>query len=282
MKISKDAKQIALNLLKKKFPDKKIKTMKPLHAGYTNFSYFVILSDNSHWQVRIPHDNNIINRKTEAGVLKLIGNKEFEYFDDKTGIAIKKWTTARTPGYFTVRNKEFNEKLLRQIKDIHAVKVPSKLPIKSLNFDTYNENLYRLRFIYQKKFLCILDRHRDDKLVLNHTDINPKNILYTKDKRVVLIDFEWAALANDYWDYANYVRESGINYRNIEWEKYINNFELKKFQEVLYVSCVYAYLWTYAMPQTPKIIAYRKRTYKQIKKYYHGVVNLEHDIIKPL
>jgi thiamine kinase-like enzyme len=108
--------------------------------------------------------------------------------------------------------------------------------------------------------------------VINHTDINPNNILVLlPSNKIHLIDFEWVGLASDYWDYANFIRETNLNYKNISWDKYIANFDINILKQYIYITSVFAYLWTFNMPQTPKIIKYRSLTKKQILDHYNDV-----------
>lgn len=276
LKSTDDIRTKALKIVAKVFPKEDIKNvnLKDIHDGYTNFSFLFTASDGKMYQIRIPHDNNIINRKLEHEILKKLNDTNFIYFDDKTGIAVKKWVEGKNPTWLTTRSRGFANRVFNLIKKIHEFKIQTK-GISTIDYDLYNDNLYRLDFIYQKKFLCLLDRRKDDPKVLNHSDLNPLNILKLKNGGIYFIDFEWSCLNSDYWDYANYIRETNTHYWVSDLRHYIKDFNHQLLKDYLFLSSVYAYLWTYAMPESPKLLKYRKQTLKQIKRYYHGVINYD-------
>lgn len=267
---------LAYSTFLKVFPSKadKIKTIKDIHSGYTNNSYLFILDDGTKYQVRIPHPLELIDRKVEYKTLELTGNDIFKYFDQKTGIAIKKWIEGKNPKRRVYKSDYFNNLLFKKIKKIHQVKVTSSLKVTPINFGKYNEYLPYLKFEYQKKYLCLLDRRRNETVVLTHSDINPLNVIYD-GKKVHIIDFEWCCLASPYWDYANWIRETNLNIDKIDWNKYIPNFDKEKLSDFIFLSAVFAHLWTYVMPRTPKMKRYRKKTLKQIRRAYKYVIHHE-------
>lgn len=267
----------ALELLKKVLGKKNglIKSIKPIHTGYTNQSFVVEYENGKKYQVRLPHCGDLINRNNEFKVLTLVGQKKiFTYFDVKTGIAIKEWIPGSTPTIPMFKQWRYIDDLFTKIKKIHNMKLPRQHGIAKFNLDAYNENLFHLKLKYQTKFLEIVDLYREDPLVLNHTDINAQNlILDKKTGKLTIIDFEWCGLVTDYWDYANFIRESGIKYGNINWEKYIPNFDMKKLKDYIYASAVLAHLWTWAMPETRRILRYRRKTLRQVIWYSRGVID---------
>lgn len=251
-----------------------IVSMKPIHRGYTNFSYIVLFENGKKYQVRLPHCGSLINRKNEYTILSLLDDKNFIYFDTKTGIAVKKWIEGKNPKISAWRQWKQVDQLFSTIKKIHSLNIPADAKFKKIDYDSYNDNLYRLKLSYQTKYLSIVDQIRTEPVVINHTDINRENIVVGDDGKLHIIDYEWTGLANDYWDYANFIRESRILwYPNVDWKKYINNFDMRKLKEFIFVSSVFAYLWTWKMEQTPRIKKYRKRTLRQVRYYGRGIIN---------
>lgn len=276
MKQIKNYKEYTIKLLQDVFMGKngEITSMHAIHNGYTNYSYVVTFENGKKYQVRLPHCGNLINRSNEYQVLSLLGNQDFIYFDIKTGIGVKEWIDGKSPRipYFW-KWKQVDD-LFTQIRKIHQTKVPFDVKLKKLNFDLYNQNLFKLKLAYQTKFLSIIETYKGDEMVLSHTDINAPNLILDKNKKLHIIDFEWCALASDYWDYANFIRESRITwYGLIDWNKYIDNFDMNKLKDYIFASSVFAYLWTYMMPQTKKMIKYRRRTLRQVVWYGRGVIN---------
>jgi hypothetical protein len=84
-------KQRAINLFinNTKFKSHEIKSINHIHNGYTNNSFKITLINNQQYQIRLANDNGLVNRKNELAILKNINNKDFIYFDVKTGNAIK-------------------------------------------------------------------------------------------------------------------------------------------------------------------------------------------------
>ncbi len=272
MKQIKDNKKFCINLLHKVFGNKngKISSIKEIHNGYTNISFDVVYENKQRYQVRIPHCGDLINREAEYQVLKLVHDINYVYFDPKSGVAIKQWINGKTPKFGWNRGYKYLNVLFNKINELHKLQPKNKKFFNKTSFDQYNENLYRLRFDYQQKYLRLMDTYKEDKYVISHTDINPDNMIVNKRGSIFLIDYEWVAIAPEYWDYANFIRESRINYNRVEWGKYIENFDLDKLKNYIFLTSVYAYLWTWAMPQTRKILRYRRRTLRQIRWYAYG------------
>ncbi len=266
--------EYAQNLLKKVFEDKngKVISMEDIHSGYTNISYLATFENGKKYQVRIPHRSDLINRANEHQIISLMGDQKFVYFDARTGVAIKEWIEGTNPKIYSWKKWKHTDELFSLIKKIHQLKLPKENTFKPINFDVYNDNLYRLDLKFQTKYLGIIDKYREDPTVVSHTDINALNIIIDNNKKLHLIDYEWCGLASDYWDYANFIREARLWwYESIDWKKYIANFNMQKLKNYIFVCSVFAYLWTWTMPQTNKIIKYRKRTIRQIHWYSRGL-----------
>lgn len=268
-------KQFVVELLKKVFNGKngEITTMKPIHRGYTNHSYLVVFTNGKKYQVRIPHCGKLLNRSNEKMMLTLLKDQNFVYFDVKTGIAIKNWIEGKNPRIAVWKRWKHADNLFTQIKKIHQLTLPKGHKFKKLNFDSYNKNLYRLKFEYQTKYLSILETYCEDSYVLSHTDINAQNMIVDVKGKLHLIDFEWCSLAPEYWDYANFIRENRIKFSYLDWNKYIPNFDMQKLRDYIFASAVFAFLWTWEMPQTRRIKRYRRRTIRQIRWYDRWALN---------
>lgn len=270
-----EQKELVIKLVTKYVKNKTpISSVKPIHLGYTNQSYVVTYDDGVKYQVRLPHCGNLLNRANEKLIHDLRGDDSFVYFDVKTGNAIKRWIPGKPPRVpFWSKWRKVDE-LFSAIKKIHQIKPPKNHRFKKIDYEAYSFNLYRLKLTYQTKFMSIIDTYKNDSVVLNHTDINPQNLILDDNDKLHIIDFEWAGLASDYWDYANFIRESGIMwFEKINWNKYIDNFDLQKLKDYIYVCSIYAYLWTWYMPQTRKIKRYRQKALRQIYYYSKGVIS---------
>lgn len=276
MKKIDNPKEYTVKLLQDVFMGKngEVSSIKPIHRGYTNFSYIVQFENGKTYQVRLPHCGDLINRANEYQVLSLMDDDSFVYFDVKTGIAVKKWIDGKNPRIPFRRKWKLGDQLFGLIKKLHDKPLPADSKFKKINFDVYNQNLYRLKLAYQAKFLSLIDQYKTDEVVLSHTDINRQNMIQDKQDKLYLIDYEWCGLASDYWDFANFIRESRILwYKDVDWKKYIANFDMQKLKNYIFVCSVYAYLWTWVMPDSKKIRWYRKRTLRQIHYYARGVID---------
>lgn len=254
----------------KKYPNsqEKIASIKQIHSGYTNYSFLFTLKNKTKFQVRIPNDGNLVDRYCEYQIIKLLNDKNFVYYDTKTGIAIKKWIEGTNPKITNAKSPIFLNKLFKQIYQIHKLSKKHYTKFKTLNFAFYNTNVHQLPPIARKKYLKLYNQHKNDPVVINHSDINLANIVLSKQNQIHLIDFEWVILAPDYWDYANFFREQLLPLKYAKLlNKYIKNFSFDVFCEFVFLCTCFAYLWTFKMPKTTKIINYRKLQLKKIQKY---------------
>ena len=84
---------------------KDIKSVKEIHHGFTNKSFFLITIDNLKWQIRFSGLNEVVDRKNELEILKIIKDENVIYYDE-IGNFIKKWINGRTLSLiFNKKNK---------------------------------------------------------------------------------------------------------------------------------------------------------------------------------
>ena len=244
-------KEILFKALKNKKLE--IKCIARILTGYTNSSFLVTLTNKKMYVVRIPTNLSLIDREKEHQVLKKLNNDKDIYFDKKSGIYVKEWIDGVNP--VISKKWKYIDQLFTFIKKLHSVQLSGLSKLKSLTLS--NKNLKTLRPNISKLYLSLIKKYKKDKLVLNHCDINASNIIQN-GTQLYVIDYEWSALANDYWDYANFIRETKIDFKKIKWDKYIQNFDLSKLLNFIFMTTVYAYLWTWQVTQTPRILEYRK------------------------
>lgn len=261
---------LAKKVFFKKYPNSqgKVADVKQIHCGYTNYSFLFTLKNKTKFQVRIPNDGQLIDRYCEYQIIKLLKNKSFVYYDVKTGIAIKKWIEGINPKVVHTKSPVFLNKLFKQIYFIHKLPKNHYSKFKTIDFTFYNTNVNQLPVKVREIYLKLYSKHKNDPVVINHSDINLANIVLSKQKEVHLIDFEWVILAPDYWDYANFFREQLLPFKYAKLlNKYIKNYNFMVFCEFVFLTTCFAYLWTFKMPQTTKIANYRKLQMKKIQKY---------------
>lgn len=67
------------------------------------------------------------------------------------------------------------------------------------------------------KFIDFIASHQHEDLVSCHRDLDPRNILITKNEKY-LIDFEYSGSLNEYWDWGALVSEQELHFGNTDWK----------------------------------------------------------------
>jgi thiamine kinase-like enzyme len=99
--------------------------------------------------------------------------------------------------------------------------------------------------------------------------LNSDNLLLSKPKEIIFIDYEWGRLNNKYWDIANFIRESNLSLQAIKHIlTYDKSLDKNILNDFIYICTNYAYQWTFNMKQTKKILMCRKINLAKLNKYY--------------
>lgn len=250
-----------------KFKSHQIKLIKHIHKGYTNISFLIILINNQKYQVRLANDNGIVNRKSELAILKNIHNKNFLYYDIKTGNAIKEWIDGVNPTNSEINSKIFLDIFSSELNKLHSCKNLNGV-INHDYFEFVKIARNKISNTHLTKYLNLLSKYKNLKLVLSHNDLSQDNLLWNeKEKRIFFIDYEWARMNNQYWDIANFIRESNLKKTYIKYLAHINKLDYQILKDFIYICTNYALQWTFAMPQTTKILTYRKKLLIKLNKY---------------
>jgi thiamine kinase-like enzyme len=203
----------------------------------------------------------------ELAALKNIHNKDFVYYDVKTGNAIKKWIDGYNPNDDEVNSKQFLDCFTKRLQKLHSTK--NKYGV--INHDHYEF----IKFVKNKlsqahivKYKNLIEKYKNLKLVLSHNDLSHDNLLVNKQDNVIyFIDYEWARMNNKYWDVANFIRETNLKKKWIKYLASANKLDLTILNDFIYICINYAYQWTFAMPQTSKILSYRKKILNKLKEF---------------
>lgn len=251
-----------------KFNEDDILKIKRIHKGYTNISFMFTLKTCEKFQIRISQNNKIVKRNNEFNVLSLIKNNDYLYFDE-FGNAIKKWIYGRNPK-FIFHKKKLLKALIYEIEDFHQID-PSPNIIVHDYWEYYCNCIERQFPHYSLKYKELVQKYSKLPLVLSHNDINPLNVVYNKkNNKMTLIDFEWGRKNNQYWDYANFFKETNLN---IKWIDYIcfvsKKLEKKILIDFLFISTFFAYQWTFHINNSKKIENYRKKILKKLDYYFN-------------
>ena len=250
-----------------KYRQEDIADIKQIHNGYVNISFLFILKNQVKYQIRLSSGVKLVNRKAEYEILKLTKNEDFIYYDKKTGNAIKKWIDGSHPNKKEILKRKFIKNLVGEIKKLHNIKITST-SIPKIDYGLYNKNIDKLDSNIKSCYLKLLDKYQNLPLVINHSDINSQNLIVDKKFNVHLIDWEWTTLNNDYWDYANFIREEYIPINKIKlFTRYNKKLDINILQDHIFICCTFALLWTHAMDQTDKIKQYNQKLIKQVNMY---------------
>ena len=214
-----------------------------VHSGYTNISYKVSDGKNL-WQVRIPKQK-VVNWDKEKQVYSLLYEKN-KCFISKEGVLIKKWIEGKTIQSW---NLETSKEVFNSIREFHKIKPSTD---EKLDFMKYKKYFNKLDENTKNKYLSLINKYKDDKLVYCHNDINKKNVILNGDK-LSLIDFEWSCYGPEYFEFAQLKFTEGITLKTLDQNK-LSDYE--------FMYKIYAYLWTFEMPFSFKMYKLRKHLKK--------------------
>jgi thiamine kinase-like enzyme len=195
--------------------------------GFNNISYLLETANKS-YIIRVFKSNESVNIsrefefKTQKKAYKqniapkpIFLNGEFMIYEYSKGIHKSKL-------------KKSNIKTLaKQIKKLHKIKVKAKtynLKSDLSNYKTYLKDKESKKLINQSiKSLKKLKKFKKH-LVLTHHDLNPKNIIFNKNK-IKIIDWEYAGVNDRFFDLASICIEFNLNKK--EEKLFLDNY-LKK------------------------------------------------------
>ena len=213
--------------------------------GYVNDSFKVKI-DGKYYQKRVPKFS-VADWVNEKKVYENLGY-EIDYKEDGVfykpwikGSIVKRWTPKKIESLKQAINKFHNENSKGVVKhDWNA-------------YDEYKENISKEMFSEFNKNIKEINKL---KTCLSHNDINGRNVLWS-DKKIILIDFEWARINNIYFDYAQFEIAEGISILPIDMDK-------PKYDLVFRTSLIYFYLWTFSMEDSKKLLNLRKKYQKML------------------
>jgi thiamine kinase-like enzyme len=205
----------------------KVKSAKLLPVGLTNDDYLITTLDNKAFILRMPKAENykLFNYANEDKIIKLVGKTgldvETYYFDNIRGIKITNYIPNLNSYKASSLTKQTKLKLVADgIAQIHKLKTKS-----SIKFNPF-ERLAKYKKIANKKLFNdeqeVIDSCYNDyintKHVLSHNDLVDGNLLFN-DKRLYIIDYEYAGYNHPLFDAASFLSEN-----NIESKKDIVSF----------------------------------------------------------
>lgn len=250
-----------------KYSKEDILDIQQIHHGFTNKSFLFTTKDNCKFQVRLGGSNDVVDRRNEALIIKLVDNGNYIHLD-QYGNAVKKWIDGEKPSFSGFNKKKLLKLLSDEIKKMHEIDIKNSNIIRHDYFAFWNKAILEPK--HADKYKQLFEKYKNLPLVLSHNDINPNNMLYNKDEdKIYLIDFEWGRINNAYWDYANFFRESNLKLKYFDYMiSFDKSLDLKTAREFIYICTNFALQWTYGMQETPKILEYRKLMLEHLEKFW--------------
>lgn len=202
------------------------------NQGYCNINYHLKTSNNSYVLREFKSDDTVnISRDFEFKIQKKAFKKGFAskpvYLDKNKEFMIYKFLDGK---HKEKLYKNELEDLVKTLKKLHKIKANTKV----LNLKSELKKYKYLNSTEAKKSLAIcknelknLEKH-EKSIVICHHDLNPKNILFTKNS-IKFIDWEYAGLNDSFFDLATICFEFKLSkkYRVYLLKKYLKNFTQK-------------------------------------------------------
>lgn len=230
---------------------KNVRTSFYLETGFSNKNYLI----NDAFVIRIPRENPdpTLNFAKEKNVYDAIQNlsisEKILNFNTDTGIKISKFVH-NTRKYVETPTNEQILYVAKKLKKLHSSNIVVPFGYMMFNkLKVYKEGINKELFLNQNYENKILKEVRKifakTPMTLCHNDLVKDNLLF-KFNDVVIIDWEYAAMNNPYFDLASFISENNLSeeQENFFLSKYFgykyNQIKKKrvdifiKFQDILF------------------------------------------------
>lgn len=186
------------------------------------------------------HVAGMVDRKLEKFHLDLAGRNnltnENAYFDVESGIKINKYIDGSSLNHTSSYDIKKVAKLMKSFHSLNPLSGVEYAPFERLK-DYQNEaakyQQLSTDYITLRNFLFAnMDLIKNDKQVISHNDAQKSNILKSVDDEYFLIDFEFAADNDEYYDIATFGNdhvEEGVQLLYAYLNGNVENDDLKKY-----------------------------------------------------
>ncbi|MGL4647217.1 MAG: phosphotransferase [Mycoplasmoidaceae bacterium] len=248
--------------------EKDIIKCKKIHHGFTNESFLLQTSDQQRWQVRFAGLNEVVKRSNEAEVLKLV---TIDYmFYDEYGNSIRKWIVGKNLSLFFKKKKKL-KLLCEQINRLHAIDISNNKKIIINDYLIYLDHTKNLDEKIKKLYIELVNKYEGLPKVLSHNDLSLQNVLWD-GKNIIFIDYEWSRINDNYFDIANFVRESDLSLKWLPFlAKHLNGVDLKILNDFIFIVSCFAYQWTFVAVENDHLLRYRNKCYRKMLKIYKKI-----------
>ncbi len=219
--------------------------------GLTNHNYYFEY-DNQAYMLRLPrHDcNTIINYQNEAKALNLIKpldiDVELIYYNEESGLKITKYL-ADALTYEEINDELKIVEVAKLMKKLHQANLKINCEFNPLSmFKHYQELAHNTLYDFPKLDIVLQEVSKVKREhVLCHNDWVNGNILFA-NKRVYLIDYEYAADNDPYFDVISFLSENQIyneELRKLFYETYFDDFNESILNDLNYWELFADALW---------------------------------------
>lgn len=237
-----------LNTLKFK---SEIKTIKPSELGLTNKNYVITLENDEKYFVRIPYKHNYelfnyeLEEKIHQQIKNLEINLEYCYLDTETGVKI-------SPYFEGIKHLDELDLTLacvqvaKDLKKLHQTKlVNHEFDVKEKYKQFKSKNTIHLYPLEEYEYL-LKNLSLYPERVLCHNDLVNGNIIEYQ-KKVYLIDYEYASDNHPYFDLLSFITENNIedeSIRTLFFETYFERpLTVDDKNDLLFFECIHNLLW---------------------------------------
>lgn len=223
--------------------------VKLIRFGYLNKVYTTML-DSEKYILRIPRFAKA-DWENESKIYKAIF-KDKCFIDNEHGHLLKPFIEGETAKEWTPKIlKDLNERIMA----FHNLKIDG---IIEHDWNKWNKFSKKISKDLLEKYLLLVEKHKDDRKVLSHNDINRENLI-VQDNDLILIDFEWTRMNHELFDYAQFYIAEGVHI--------VKELESNQtYNELIFMTLVFSVLWTYSIWFSPKAIKLRYFYKNNLKK----------------
>ncbi len=247
------------------FKNIKIISIKKIHEGLTNTSYKV-KTNRGIFQLRFASNSQGINRVIEKQILQQ--EDELVYFDEQ-GNMIKYWIKAKHFKKMPFINSY--DLIFNAIEEFHNnINIKSNNKIDYLTYlnnaeglDEAQVNLFKQ---YEAKF------RKTNGLVMSHNDLTKSNILIDDKRKIRLIDFEWACMNYEWFDYLYYLIHTSESNSKLIIEGF-HKFKREIIEELFFIS-FFCLTWVNSINDDRSKFKKLKKLYlKRTNAFYQEIIN---------
>lgn len=259
---------IALFVKNTKYQPEDIQSCTKIKEGFSNLSYHLITNDCQEFQVRFGQNNHIIFRSNEQAIMKAI-KLEFVYYNPENGDSIRRWFHGVNPRLSDI-NEKFLKLLVAKVEKIHQAPIEkeSKIIIHD-NYCFWKIVKDQLEPVLRQKYQSLTEKYADLPKVISHNDVSLLNVIWDQEQdQLEIIDFEWGRINNCYWDYANFIRESQLDYQWWVFIAQLARLDLTILSDHVFLTTFFAAQWARTMPPSPELEIYKNKVDQLSWKYY--------------